>query len=47
METKYKVGDKVKVNSLEWYNFNKNEYGEIINRDINFLEEMSKYYGKE
>lgn len=47
MESRYKVGDKVRVKSLEWYNSNKDEYSEIINGDIGFLEEMSAYCGKE
>lgn len=27
MSLKYKVGDKVKINSINWYNKNKNEIG--------------------
>ena len=47
METKYKLGDKVRVKSLEWYNSNKNENGEIVKDYITFLEGMSEYCGKE
>ena len=46
MESKYKVGDKVRVKSLEWYNSNKNENGEIVKGYITFLEGMSEYCGK-
>lgn len=47
MESKYKVGDRVKVKSLEWYNSNKNEDGEITMNGITFIKEMSKYCGEE
>lgn len=26
---KYKVGDKVRIKSLDWYNKNKNKYGDV------------------
>lgn len=47
METlKFKVGDKVRVKSLEWYNSNKNIDGEVITYgDYLFLELMTKYCG--
>ena len=47
METKFKVGDKVRVMSLEWYNKqNKDANGDIdISSGCSFLEEMSKYCG--
>lgn len=44
---KYKVGDKVRIKSIVWYNENKNEYGEVFdNKWILFNEEMSLYCGK-
>lgn len=43
---KYKVGDKVRVKSLEWYNKNKNESGKIFcNETEYFLIFMSKFCG--
>ncbi len=43
---KYKVGDKVRVKSLEWYNENKNEYGSIdCDNMVYFQEYMSKFCG--
>ena len=43
MKQKYKVGDKVKVKSLEWYNANKNVYNSIVS----FVEPMAQYCGQE
>ena len=45
-ELKYKVGDRVKIKSLDWYNKNKNETGFIIFNDVNFMPEMSRYCGE-
>ena len=46
METmKFKVGDKVRVRSLEWYNKEKNENGEILKGRI-FVEKMSQFCNK-
>ena len=42
---KYKVGDKVKIKSLEWYNQNKNSSGEIGCFCQNFVKDMSMYCG--
>lgn len=43
---KYKVGDKVRVKSLDWYNENKNQTGQVQCLGEIFLEEMSKFCGK-
>ena len=54
---KYNIGDKVKVKSLDWYNKNKDEYGDIKCQDcqatdikchytIYFITLMSEYCGK-
>ena len=43
---KYKVGDKVKIKSLDWYNANKTEGGEVYLESMVFLQLMSKYCGK-
>lgn len=40
---KRKIGDKVVIRSLDWYNTNKDKYGEI---GI-FVPDMTKYCGKE
>ena len=42
---KYKVGDKVKVKSLDWYNENNIENGFEID-DVRFDPDMCKYCGK-
>lgn len=43
---KFKVGDKVRVKSLEWYEKNKGTYGEVCLNVWNFIESMSQYCGK-
>lgn len=44
---KYKVGDKVLIKSLDWYNENKDETNIIeCSNNILFLQEMSKFCGK-
>lgn len=43
---KYKVGDKVKIKSLDWYNDNKDYYGNVECGFYYFIEEMTKYCGK-
>lgn len=44
---KYKIGDKVRVKSLEWYNENKRgPFGDVWNVSRIFTQEMSKYCGK-
>ena len=47
MESKYKVGDKVRIKSLDWYNSNKDINYNIRKDNQTFLECMSKYCGKE
>lgn len=43
---KYKVGDKVKVKSLEWYNANKDEDGNVSNgADYWLIPSMAKHCG--
>ena len=43
---KYKVGDKVKIKSLSWYNKNRNEYSFVVQNGISFTYSMSEYCGK-
>ena len=44
---KYNVGDRVLVKSLDWYNKNKDEDGNIdINHDFTFYADRSRYCGK-
>lgn len=43
---KYKVGDKVRVKSLEWYNKNKDANG-TVNVSFGFIKDMMRYCGKE
>ena len=43
---KYKVGDKVKIKSLDWYNANKTKGNEVYLEGTVFLQLMSKYCGK-
>jgi hypothetical protein len=43
---KYKVGDKVKVKSIEWYNENKNKYGEVRCSNMTYFQPyMAKFCG--
>ena len=39
---KHKVGDKVRIKSLDWYNENKDRFGSALG----FMQEMSEYCGK-
>ena len=43
---KYKVGDKVKIKSLDWYNSNKDALGNIDCGKYSFIDEMVMYCGK-
>lgn len=43
---KYKVGDKVRIKSLEWYNSNKDALGNIDCGNYHFIDEMVMYCGK-
>ena len=45
-ELKYKVGDKVRIKSLDWYNENKDEYGNIDCGDYLMIFEKSQFCGK-
>ena len=47
-ELKHKVGDKVLVKDLEWYNKNKNENDEVMISSLGpvFTRSHSKYAGK-
>ena len=42
---KYKVGDKVLIKSLDWYNENKNKYGNINCGYMSFTSDMTIYCG--
>lgn len=44
---KHKVGDKVRIKSIEWYEKNKGEAGYFIVNGIVFTTSMSSYCGKE
>lgn len=43
---KYKVGDKVKIKSKEWYDKEKDEDGCVKRNDIYFMNAMSIYCGR-
>ena len=44
---RFKVGDRVRIKSLDWYNENKDEYGYVRCIDSLFTPEHSKYCGCE
>lgn len=44
---KYKVGDKVKIKSREWYESNRNKDGEYVVSGLFFTDNMTKFCGKE
>ena len=44
---KYKVGDKVRIKSIDWYNENKDKWGVVLlGLDIKFYPNMAKCCGK-
>lgn len=43
---KYKVGDKVRIKSIEWYNANKDKVGDVLVNNLWFVEPMSEYLGE-
>lgn len=46
---KYKVGDKVKIKSLDWYNLNKTQNGYVgspNDNEANFVKRMTDYCDK-
>ena len=47
METKFKIGDRVKVKSFKWYNDNKDEYNNVSTTHSCFNSGMCCYCGKE
>lgn len=44
---KHKVGDKVRIKSIDWYNQNKSDKGYLIVDGVGFTPGMSEYCGKE
>lgn len=44
---KYKVGDKVRIKSREWYESNRNKNGEYVVDRLSFTDSMTKFCGKE
>ena len=41
----YRVGDKVRIKSLDWYNENKDEFGEVRYEEYIFVKSMVPYCG--
>ncbi len=45
-DLKYKVGDSVRIKDIDWYNENKNKYGNIKCGYVAFTSDMSIYCGE-
>lgn len=43
---KYKIGDKVRIKSIDWHNENKDEYGNIDCGTMPFMSHMTKFCNK-
>ena len=43
MALKYKIGDRVRIKSIDWYNENKDELGVIHCKEDSFVESMTQY----
>lgn len=43
---KHMALEKVQIKSIDWYNANKDESGDIITEDNAFISHMSKYCGQ-
>ena len=43
---KYKVGDKVRIKSLDWYNKNKDKTNEIECGSVYFISDMAVFCNK-
>lgn len=43
---KYNVGDKVRIKNIDWYNENKDEYGDVSCGEYDFVSNMSVFCGK-
>ena len=44
---RFKVGDRVRIKSIDWYNENKDDYGYVWCTEFLFTPEHSKYCGRE
>ena len=40
---KYEIGDKVRIKSIDWYNKNKDKYGDVSCGEFDFVEGMKKF----
>ena len=47
-ESQYKAGDKIVINSIDWYNASKDGFGSVVieGSTTHFIEGMEKYCGK-